>query len=94
MQLAVEQPRQGRRIRRPAAAGWTWPATISWPAAFPCRTRRLRTGNLVALLAFKSGIEKVFDVQVLPGLRRLLISGPFAGQDGTEVIWPVPQPNG
>jgi uncharacterized protein (TIGR03032 family) len=54
----------------------------------------LRTGNLAALLEFKSGVEEVFDVQVLPGLRRPLISGPFAGQDGSEVIWTVPQPSG
>jgi uncharacterized protein (TIGR03032 family) len=54
----------------------------------------LRTGKLAALLEFKSGVEEVFDVQVLPGLRRPLISGPFAGQDGNEVIWIVPQPSG
>jgi uncharacterized protein (TIGR03032 family) len=53
----------------------------------------LQTGNLAALLEFKSGVEEVFDVQVLPHLRRPLISGPFAGQDGNEVIWTVPQPN-
>jgi uncharacterized protein (TIGR03032 family) len=51
----------------------------------------LRTGNLAALLEFKSGVEEVFDVQVLTRIRRPLISGPFAGQDGGEVIWTVPQ---
>ena len=50
----------------------------------------LRTGRLAALLEFKSGVEEVFDVQVLPGVRRPLLSGPFAGQDGSEVIWTVP----
>jgi uncharacterized protein (TIGR03032 family) len=53
---------------------------------------QLTTGNLAALLEFKSGVEEVFDVQVLPRIRRPLISGPFAGQDGSEVIWTVPQP--
>jgi uncharacterized protein (TIGR03032 family) len=52
----------------------------------------LRTGKLAALLEFKSGVEEVFDVQVLTRIRRPLISGPFAGQDGGEVIWTVPQP--
>ena len=49
----------------------------------------LRTGNLACLLEFKSGVEEVFDVQVLPRLRRPLLSGPFAGLDGGEVIWKV-----
>jgi uncharacterized protein (TIGR03032 family) len=53
---------------------------------------QLSSGNLAALLEFKSGVEEVFDVQVLPRIRRPLISGPFAGQDGSEVIWTVPQP--
>jgi len=52
----------------------------------------LRSGRMAALLEFKSGVEEVFDVQVLPGLRRPLVSGPFAGQDGGEVIWTVPAP--
>jgi hypothetical protein len=52
---------------------------------------QLSTGNLAALLEFKSGVEEVFDVQVMPRIRRPLISGPFAGQDGSEVIWTVPQ---
>jgi uncharacterized protein (TIGR03032 family) len=51
----------------------------------------LRAGRIAALLEFKSGVDEVFDVQVLPGLRHPLISGPFAGQDGGEVIWTVPQ---
>jgi uncharacterized protein (TIGR03032 family) len=53
---------------------------------------QLRSGNLAALLEFKSGVEEVFDVQVLPGQHRPFLSGPFAGQDGNEIIWTVPQP--
>jgi uncharacterized protein (TIGR03032 family) len=52
----------------------------------------LRTGNLAALLEFKSSVEEVFDVQVMHGVRRPLLSGPFAGQDGNEPIWMVPAP--
>jgi uncharacterized protein (TIGR03032 family) len=51
----------------------------------------LRSGRMAALLEFQSGVEEVFDVQVLPGLRRPAFSGPFAGLDGSEVIWTVPQ---
>jgi hypothetical protein len=41
--------------------------------------------------AGRSGVEEVFDVQVLPRVRRPLISGPFADQDGGKVIWTVPE---
>jgi len=53
----------------------------------------LRTGRMAALLEFKSGVQEVFDVQVLTGLQLPVISGPFAGQDGSEVIWTVPHPD-
>jgi hypothetical protein len=43
-------------------------------------------------LEFKSGVEEVFDVQTLLRIRRPLVSGRLAGQDGGEVIWTVPQP--
>ena len=52
----------------------------------------LRSGRVAALLEFKSGVDEVFDVQVLPGVRCPLLSGPFAGQDNGEVIWRVPPP--
>jgi uncharacterized protein (TIGR03032 family) len=51
----------------------------------------LRTGNVAALLEFKSGVEEVFDVQLLAHVRRPLLSGPHAGQDDGQVIWRVPQ---
>src|SRR6516165_9928595 len=52
----------------------------------------LRSGRMAALLEFQSGVEEVFDVQVMRGLRRPVLSGPFAGQDSSDVIWTVPQP--
>jgi uncharacterized protein (TIGR03032 family) len=50
----------------------------------------LRAGRVAALLEFKSGVEEIFDVQVLPCVRRALLAGPNAGRDGTEPVWLVP----
>ena len=52
----------------------------------------LPSGRLAALLEFKSGVDEVFDVQVMPGIRHPILSGPFAGQDNGEMIWRVPPP--
>ena len=49
----------------------------------------LASGRLVALLEFQSGIEEVFDVQVLTGVRCPLISGPNPEIDG-RAVWFVP----
>lgn len=50
----------------------------------------LPTGNL-ATLEFKSGVEEIFDVQVLPGVRTPWISGPFPSDDDSRTIWVVPE---
>jgi uncharacterized protein (TIGR03032 family) len=50
----------------------------------------LRTGRSVAYLEFKSGVEEIFDVQVMPGVRCPAVSGPFATVDGSGPIWLVP----
>lgn len=52
----------------------------------------LGTGRLVAHLEFVTGVEEIFDVQVLPGTRNPALSGPYAGLDGAAPIWTVPQP--
>ena len=52
----------------------------------------LETGQQVAHLEFCSGVEEIFDVQVLPGLRFPAVSGPFPVQDGGQPIWIVPDP--
>ncbi len=49
----------------------------------------LASGRQVALLEFQTGIEEVFEVQVLPGLRCPLISGPNPQIDG-RAVWFVP----
>jgi uncharacterized protein (TIGR03032 family) len=52
----------------------------------------LTTGRLAAHLEFATGVEEIFDVQVVPGARCPVLSGPYAGLDGAAPIWTVPQP--
>lgn len=52
----------------------------------------LRTGRLAGRLEFISGVEEIFDVQVLPGVRAPALSGPYPTLDGTPPIWTVPAP--
>jgi uncharacterized protein (TIGR03032 family) len=51
----------------------------------------LRTGRLVAHLEFMTGVEEIFDVQVLPRVRCPALSGPYPTADGGAPIWMVPQ---
>jgi uncharacterized protein (TIGR03032 family) len=51
----------------------------------------LGTGRLAAHLEFVTGVEEIFDVQVLPGARCPVLSGPYASLDGAAPIWTVPQ---
>ena len=39
-----------------------------------------------------TGVEEIFDVQVLPGARCPALSGPYPSLDGAAPIWTVPQP--
>ncbi len=57
------------------------------PALFPVD---LTTGSVVAHLAFKTGVEEVFDVQVLPQIVSPHISGPWADRDTGRPFWTVP----
>jgi uncharacterized protein (TIGR03032 family) len=50
----------------------------------------LRTGTVAAHLEFHTGVEEIFDVQVLPGVMSPYISGPAATQDTGEPLWTVP----
>ena len=52
----------------------------------------LGTGRLMAHLEFVTGVEEIFDVQVVPGARCPVLSGPYASLDGAAPIWTVPQP--
>ncbi len=50
----------------------------------------LRTGQQVANLEFHTGVEELFDVQVLPGIMFPYISGPSAEKDTGQPLWTVP----
>jgi uncharacterized protein (TIGR03032 family) len=50
----------------------------------------LRTGTQTALLEFKTGVEEIFDVQVLPGIAFPFLSGPWAQKDTGQPLWTVP----
>lgn len=50
----------------------------------------LRSGALAAHLEFVSGVEEVFDVQVVPGVLCPAISGPYPTLDDQPPVWTVP----
>jgi hypothetical protein len=50
----------------------------------------LRTGAIAAHLEFRSGVEEIFDVQVLPGILSPYVSGPAADKDIGAPLWTVP----
>jgi hypothetical protein len=52
----------------------------------------IRSGQTVATFESESGVEEIFDVQVLPRTRCVAIRGPRSDQDGAHEIWVVPRP--
>lgn len=50
----------------------------------------ITTGSTVATLVFESGVEEIFDVQVVPGVRCPAISGPHPDRDQSGEVWVVP----
>jgi len=50
----------------------------------------LRTGKRAGYFEFLSGVEEIFDVQVVPGSRNPYISGPMADMEGGKAIWYAP----
>ena len=51
----------------------------------------LQSGRQVAAFQFLSGVDEIFDVQLLPGVRFPAVHGPFAQDEGTPAVWVVPQ---
>jgi uncharacterized protein (TIGR03032 family) len=49
----------------------------------------LATGNVVSTFEFCSGVEELFDVQVIPA-KLPAISGPYARDEGQKSIWLLP----
>jgi hypothetical protein len=50
----------------------------------------LRTGGIAGHLEFSTGVEEVFDVQVLPGIVAPYVSGPWADKDTGQPLWTYP----
>jgi uncharacterized protein (TIGR03032 family) len=50
----------------------------------------LRTGAIMAHLEFCTGVEEIFDVQVLPGIVFPYVSGPWAERDTGQPLWTIP----
>ncbi|MCO8123766.1 TIGR03032 family protein [Stieleria sp. TO1_6] len=50
----------------------------------------LLSGQSVAFLEFESGVEELFDVQVLPQAKRPVICGPYPREDQQMPVWVVP----
>lgn len=55
-----------------------------------CAVVDLQTGQAVASFDFVSGIDELFDIQVLPGIASPFVSGPFADRSQESHIWTVP----
>ena len=51
----------------------------------------LGTGRLVAHLEFVTGVEEIFDVQVVTGASCPVLSGPYPTLDGAAPIWVAPE---
>jgi len=52
----------------------------------------LASGRTVGLLEFHTGIEEIFDVQLLAGVRSPYLSGPYPEVDQQAPIWLAPTP--
>ncbi len=50
----------------------------------------LRSGRSVAFLQFRTGVEEIFDVQVLPGMVHPMLNGPAPVQDDAHEVWLIP----
>lgn len=56
-----------------------------------CVVVDLTTGLAVASLDFISGIDELFDVQIIPGVRSPFVSGPLADREpGSPPVWTIP----
>ena len=51
----------------------------------------LPSAKTVGLLEFQSGVEEIFDVEVLPASVCPAISGPHATDEGRRAVWRAPQ---
>ncbi len=50
----------------------------------------LGQGRALAYFEFTSGIDELFDIQVLPGVRSPFLAGPFEDRVSRQQVWAVP----
>ena len=50
----------------------------------------LSSGRTVATLEFKSGVDEIFDVGLIPHVTMPALRGPFAAKEGAPTVWTVP----
>ncbi len=50
----------------------------------------LASGRQLGLLEFHSGVDEIFDVQLLPGARAPFVAGPYPDIDGQQTVWLAP----
>ena len=50
----------------------------------------LTAGKMIGLLEFHTGIEEIFDVRLVPGVRAPYIAGPYPELDEQAPIWLAP----
>ena len=54
----------------------------------------LSSSSQIAFLEFHSGVEEIFDVQLLPGVLSPVVQGPYPHLDDTPPIWLAAPPRG
>jgi uncharacterized protein (TIGR03032 family) len=79
------------RIRETAIFGGLPVAQRTEPLRCGVGVIDLRTRRNVAHLEFQTGVEEIFAVEALPGMRLPSLSGPAAGMDSGPRIWWVPR---
>lgn len=52
----------------------------------------LVSGKNVAAFQFHSGVEEIFDIQVIPGVLNPCVVGPDPSEDDAQPVWVVPPP--
>src|SRR5262249_18893807 len=52
----------------------------------------LGAGRTIAFLKFHTGVDEIFDVQILPGARSPSLHGPHRDVDDQAPIWLAPPP--
>ena len=50
----------------------------------------LALGRQLGLLEFHSGVDEIFDVQLLPGAHAPFVAGPYPDIDGQQTVWLAP----